>query len=111
MCGFIGEYRFSDALLSTEEDFASLVKLSKRRGPDHTAIVKDANYQLGLIYKEKFKEYELAKSKFQNLLELKVPFGYFYLLFINYKCGHKDFSIFKEQKCQNFLFYIELYST
>ena len=27
-----------------------------------------AYYQLGLIYKEKFKEYELAKGKFQNLL-------------------------------------------
>ena len=27
-----------------------------------------AYYQLGLIYKEKFKEYELAKDKFQNLL-------------------------------------------
>ncbi|WP_242203363.1 type IX secretion system periplasmic lipoprotein PorW/SprE [Aestuariivivens insulae] len=27
-----------------------------------------AYYQLGLIYKEKFKEYQLAKSKFQNLL-------------------------------------------
>ncbi|PKQ45734.1 type IX secretion system periplasmic lipoprotein PorW/SprE [Confluentibacter flavum] len=28
-----------------------------------------AYYQLGLIYKEKFQEYELAKDKFQNLLE------------------------------------------
>lgn len=35
------------------------------------SISKDRNYayyQLGLIYKEKFKEYELAKGKFQNLL-------------------------------------------
>ena len=35
------------------------------------SISKDRNYayyQLGLIYKEKFKEYDLAKSKFQNLL-------------------------------------------
>ena len=35
------------------------------------SISKERNYayyQLGLIYKEKFKEYELAKSKFQNLL-------------------------------------------
>lgn len=35
------------------------------------SISKDRNYayyQLGLIYKEKFKEYELAKNKFQNLL-------------------------------------------
>ncbi len=35
------------------------------------SISKDRNYayyQLGLIYKEKFKEYQLAKSKFQNLL-------------------------------------------
>ncbi|WMI66610.1 hypothetical protein RBH94_05470 [Aestuariibaculum sp. YM273] len=36
------------------------------------SISKDRNYayyQLGLIYKEKFKEYELAKDKFQDLLE------------------------------------------
>jgi tetratricopeptide (TPR) repeat protein len=35
------------------------------------SISKERNYayyQLGLIYKEKFKEYQLAKSKFQNLL-------------------------------------------
>jgi len=35
------------------------------------SISKERNYayyQLGLIYKEKFKEYELAKHKFQNLL-------------------------------------------
>jgi tetratricopeptide (TPR) repeat protein len=35
------------------------------------SISKERNYayyQLGLIYKEKFKEYELAKAKFQNLL-------------------------------------------
>jgi len=28
-----------------------------------------ANYQLGLIYKEKFKEYTLAKNKFQTVLD------------------------------------------
>ncbi|MEP5338967.1 MAG: tetratricopeptide repeat protein [Algibacter sp.] len=36
------------------------------------SLSKDRNYayyQLGLIYKEKFKEYELAKDKFQNLLK------------------------------------------
>lgn len=36
------------------------------------SISKERNYayyQLGLIYKEKFKEFELAKSKFQNLLK------------------------------------------
>lgn len=36
------------------------------------SLSKDRNYayyQLGLIYKEKFKEYELAKHKFQNLLK------------------------------------------
>lgn len=36
------------------------------------SISKERNYayyQLGLIYKEKFKEYQLAKSKFQNLLK------------------------------------------
>ncbi|MBU2950344.1 hypothetical protein KO493_06520 [Tamlana agarivorans] len=38
------------------------------------SISKERNYayyQLGLIYKEKFKEYELSKDKFQNLLERK----------------------------------------
>jgi len=30
-----------------------------------------AYYQLGVIYKEKFKEYELAKERFENLLESK----------------------------------------
>lgn len=36
------------------------------------SIAKDRNfayYQLGLIYKEKFKEYELAKNKFETLLK------------------------------------------
>jgi len=36
------------------------------------SIAKDRNYayyQLGLIYKEKFKEYPLSKGKFQNLLK------------------------------------------
>ena len=39
---------------------------------DIDSIQKERNYayyQLGLIYKEKFKEYELAKSKLQNLLK------------------------------------------
>ncbi|MDO5969462.1 tetratricopeptide repeat protein [Flavivirga aquimarina] len=39
---------------------------------DIDSISKERNYayyQLGLIYKEKFKEYELAKSKFQDLLK------------------------------------------
>ena len=36
------------------------------------SIVKERNfayYQLGIIYKEKFKEFELSKSKFENLLD------------------------------------------
>ena len=39
---------------------------------DIDSIFRERNYayyQLGLIYKEKFKEYELAKDKLQNLLE------------------------------------------
>ena len=39
---------------------------------DIDSISKERNYayyQLGLIYKEKFKEYELSKGKFQNLLK------------------------------------------
>src|SRR5690606_16555896 len=36
------------------------------------SLVKDRNfayYQLGVIYKEKFKEYELAKNRLENLLD------------------------------------------
>ena len=36
------------------------------------SISKERNYayyQLGLIYKEKFKEYQLAKSKFEEVLK------------------------------------------
>lgn len=41
-------------------------------GKDIDSISRERNYayyQLGLIYKEKFKEYELAKNKLQDLLE------------------------------------------
>ena len=39
---------------------------------DIDSIIKERNfayYQLGIIYKEKFKEFELAKTKLENLLE------------------------------------------
>src|SRR5690606_933465 len=67
----------NDAVLagaSEEELFDPQFYISKI--PSETkeidSISKERNYayyQLGLIYKEKFKENELAKSKFQNLLK------------------------------------------
>lgn len=61
-------------LASDEERFDPQFYISKipSSKKEIDSISKDRNYayyQLGLIYKEKFKEYELAKNKFQNLLE------------------------------------------
>lgn len=61
------------ATASDEERFDPQFYISKIPSDkkEIDSISKDRNYayyQLGLIYKEKFKEYELAKGKFQNLL-------------------------------------------
>lgn len=60
-------------LASDEERYDPQFYISKIPSEEKVvdSISKDRNYayyQLGLIYKEKFKEYELAKGKFQNLL-------------------------------------------
>ncbi|MBU3820679.1 hypothetical protein KO566_01290 [Flavobacteriaceae bacterium XHP0103] len=62
------------ASASDEEKFDPNFYLSKipSEAKEIDSISKERNYayyQLGLIYKEKFKEYELSKGKFQNLLE------------------------------------------
>ena len=62
------------ATASDEERFDPQFYISKIPSSEKEidSISKDRNYayyQLGLIYKEKFKEYELAKDKFQNLLK------------------------------------------
>jgi tetratricopeptide (TPR) repeat protein len=62
------------AAASDEERFDPQFYISKipSAEKDIDSISKDRNYayyQLGLIYKEKFREYELAKGKFQNLLK------------------------------------------
>src|SRR5690606_4768106 len=62
------------AQASDEEKFDPHFYLSKIPSEEKEidSISKERNYayyQLGLIYKEKFKEYELAKNKLQNLLE------------------------------------------
>lgn len=62
------------ASASDDEKFNPLFYISKIPSEEKEidSISKDRNYayyQLGLIYKEKFKEYELAKNKFQNLLQ------------------------------------------
>ncbi|SFZ90079.1 Tetratricopeptide repeat-containing protein [Flaviramulus basaltis] len=61
------------ASASDEEKFDPQFYISKIPSTEKEidSISKDRNYayyQLGLIYKEKFKEYELSKSKFENLL-------------------------------------------
>ena len=61
------------ASASEEEKFDPQFYISKIPSTEKEidSISKERNYayyQLGLIYKEKFKEYELAKSKFENLL-------------------------------------------
>ncbi|NNC49639.1 MAG: hypothetical protein HKO01_03790 [Flaviramulus sp.] len=65
----------TDILASATEDemFDAQFYISKIpvEAKEIDSISKERNYayyQLGLIYKEKFKEYELAKSKLQNLL-------------------------------------------
>ena len=61
------------ASASDEERFDPQFYISKIPSEEKEidSISKERNYayyQLGLIYKEKFKEYQLSKSKFQNLL-------------------------------------------
>ena len=61
------------ALASDEERYNPEFYISKipSEAKEIDSISKERNYayyQLGLIYKEKFKEYELAKTKFVNLL-------------------------------------------
>lgn len=62
------------ASASDDEKFDPAFYISKIPSEEKEidSISKERNYayyQLGLIYKEKFKEFELAKSKFQNLLK------------------------------------------
>ncbi len=67
----------TDDILATatdEEKFDPQFYISKIPSEEKEidSISKERNYayyQLGLIYKEKFKEYGLAKNKFQNLLD------------------------------------------
>ncbi len=59
----------SDEELFDPKFYISLIPVEKK---SIDSLVKDRNfayYQLGLIYKEKFKEYNLAKDKLQALLE------------------------------------------
>lgn len=62
------------ATASDDEKFDPQFYISKIPSEEKEidSISKDRNYayyQLGLIYKEKFKEYELSKNKFQDLLQ------------------------------------------
>ena len=47
MCGFIGEYLFNGKNKSNSEIFTDLLKLSFKRGPNHSAVVFKSNFQLG----------------------------------------------------------------
>ena len=73
--GFVNNTSTNNLLLNASEDdmYDPQFYISKipSEAKEIDSISKERNYayyQLGLIYKEKFKEYELAKSKFQNLL-------------------------------------------
>lgn len=72
----LGINNADDILASASEDelFDPQFYISKipTEQKEIDSIFKDRNYayyQLGLIYKEKFKEYELSKNKFQSLLK------------------------------------------
>ena len=47
MCGFIGEYLFTGLNKSNTIDFKDLLKLSFKRGPNHSGVVSKSNFQLG----------------------------------------------------------------
>ena len=47
MCGFIGEYTFNNSDNSNSKLFKSLLKLSSRRGPNHTGFMSVDSFQLG----------------------------------------------------------------
>lgn len=47
MCGFVGEFTFSEGQITKKDIFKSILDLSKHRGPDYSEIVSDAGYQLG----------------------------------------------------------------
>ncbi|CAH8282795.1 tetratricopeptide repeat protein [Mariniflexile fucanivorans] len=73
--GAVGNASTNNLIVSASEDelFDPQFYISKipSEAKEIDSLSKDRNYayyQLGLIYKEKFKEYELAKSKLQNLL-------------------------------------------
>ena len=82
-------WRLSDKiskLITTEEEYVAPISENDRYKPETyialipkdekliDSITKDRNfayYQLGLIYKEKFKEYDLAKNRLEALLSFK----------------------------------------
>ena len=47
MCGFLAEFSFENETCIASEEFKTLLKLSKQRGPDHTGVFKEDNFQLG----------------------------------------------------------------
>ena len=74
--GILGNISNTNILASASDDekFDPIFYISKIPSEEKEidSISKERNYayyQLGLIYKEKFKEYQLSKSKFQNLLQ------------------------------------------
>ena len=47
MCGFLGEFCFNNAKVTSEDSFNTLLELSKHRGPDATEVYRAEQYQLG----------------------------------------------------------------
>lgn len=101
------------ALASDEEKFNPQFYISKipSQEKEIDSISKERNYayyQLGLIYKEKFKEYELAKEKLQNLLKsnpeerLILPSKYNLFKIYELTGAHDEASIAKDEIIKNY---------
>ena len=47
MCGFLGEFCFNDAKVTSEDSFKTLLELSKHRGPDASNTYRAETHQFG----------------------------------------------------------------
>ena len=47
MCGFLVEFSCNDQPSTSSEEFKDILSLSEHRGPDHTGLYTNANFQLG----------------------------------------------------------------
>lgn len=82
MCGFLGEFSFTNEL-SKKEEFSRLLSLSKHRGPDSTHTAEGEGYRLG------FNRLALLDLSEAGDQPVKSPLGRYHLVFngeiYNYK--------------------------